>query len=105
MTMDDGLEAHDAASIAERLSDLARDLLGDVNRARPFLRDWPIVDATRPWSQRHLRALHGVVGRHVAVVDDDRSTTEDIEAMTAAIRDGQVAEAVNAAARARAPLP
>jgi len=41
-----------------------------------------------------VQALQAVVRRHVAFLDDDRSTTEDIEALTAAIRDGQVADAV-----------
>ncbi len=36
-----------------------------------------------------VQALHGFVRRHVAFVDQDRSTTEDIEVLTAAIRAGE----------------
>ncbi len=50
-----------------------------------------------------VEALQAVVRRHVAFLDEDRSTTQDIEALTAAIRDGQVTEAVAAAGCSDAP--
>ena len=45
-----------------------------------------------------VQALHGFIRRHVAFVDDDRSTTADIEALSAAIDDGGALACVRAAA-------
>jgi histidine ammonia-lyase len=42
-------------------------------------------------------ALHAFVRSHVAYLDDDRSTTEDIEALSAAVADGSALAAVRSA--------
>lgn len=44
-----------------------------------------------------VEALHGFVREHVAFVDDDRSTTEDVEALAVAVRDGQALDRVRGA--------
>lgn len=49
-----------------------------------------------------VAALHRAVRARVAVIDDDRSTTEDIEALSAAVRDGTLLAAVRDAASPRA---
>ncbi|HTI67747.1 MAG TPA: aromatic amino acid lyase [Caulobacteraceae bacterium] len=44
-----------------------------------------------------VAALHGFIRRHVAFVDDDRSTTEDVEALAAAVDDGAALACVHSA--------
>jgi histidine ammonia-lyase len=44
-----------------------------------------------------VEALHGFVRRHVAFLDDDRSTTEDIELLSAALHHGEALAAVRGA--------
>ena len=41
-----------------------------------------------------VQALHAFVRRHVSCLDEDRATTEDVERLTAAIRDGKVKQVV-----------